>query len=84
MLKVTRMFIWRDVILFMTWMIPSSFAYLHGFSDAATLAYGACVYIKSASKAGNIKISFVTLKSSLVPSKKSLVHHALNYWRITF
>ena len=57
---------------------------MHGFSDAATFAYGACVYIKSASKAGNIKISFVTLKSRLVPSKKSLVHHALNYWGITF
>ena len=36
------------------------FVYLHGFSDASTLAYGACVYIKSVSKAGNIKISFVT------------------------
>ena len=43
---------------------------MHGFSYAATFAYGACVYIKSASKAGNIKISFVTLKSRLVPSKK--------------
>ena len=46
------------------------FVYLHGFSDASTLAYGACVYIKSVSKAGNIKISFVTSKSRLVPSKK--------------
>ena len=60
------MFIWRDV------NDPIEFAYLHGFSDASTLAYGACVYIKSVSKAGNIKISFVTSKSHLVPLKKKL------------
>ena len=51
---------------------PIEFVYLHGFSDASTLAYGACVYIKSVSKAGNIKISFVTSKSRLVPLKKNL------------
>ena len=48
------------------------FVYLHGFSDASTLAYGASVYIKFVSKAGNIKRSFVTSKSSLVPLKKKL------------
>ena len=41
---------------------PIDFVYLHGFSDASTLAYGPCVYIKSVSKAGNIKVSFVTSK----------------------
>ena len=40
------------------------------FSDASTLAYGASVYIKSTSKTGNTKISFVTSKSHLVPLKK--------------
>ena len=51
---------------------PIEFDYLHGFSDASTLAYGACVYIKSVSKAGNIKISFVTSKPRLVSLKKKL------------
>ena len=73
-LKVTRMFIWRDIILFMN--DPIEFVYLHGFSDASTLVYGWCIYIKSVSKAGNIKISLVTLKSRLLPFKKkfSMVH----------
>ena len=51
---------------------PIEFVYLHGFSDASTLAYGACVYNKSASKAGNIKISFITSKPHLIPLKKKL------------
>ena len=49
---------------------PIEFAYLHSFSDESTLAYGACVYIKYVSKDGNIKISFVTSKSRLVPFKR--------------
>ena len=48
---------------------PIKFVYLHGFTGASTLAYGACVYIKSVTKAGNIKISFVTSNSRLVPFK---------------
>ena len=56
------------------------FVYLHGFSDASTLVYGACVYIKSVSKAGNIKKSFVTSKSRLVPSKKKLSTPRLELW----
>ena len=35
---------------------PMEFVYLHGFSDASTLTNGGCVYIKSVSKAGNVKI----------------------------
>ena len=49
---------------------PIEFVYLHGISDASTLAYGACVYVKSVSKAGNTKISFVKSKLRLVPLKK--------------
>ena len=49
---------------------PIEFVYLHGFSEVSTLAYGGCVYIKSVSRAGNIKISFATSKSRLVPLKK--------------
>ena len=51
---------------------PTEFVYLHGFWDASALEYGACVYIKSVPQAGNIKISFVTSKSRLVPLKKKL------------
>ena len=73
-LKVARMFIWRDIILFVNDLIE--FVYLHGFSDASTLVYGPCIYIKSVSKAGNIKNSLVTLKSRLLPFKKkfSMAH----------
>ena len=39
---------------------------------AYILAYGACVYIKSVSKAGNIKISFVASRPRLVPFKKKI------------
>ena len=42
------------------------------FPDASTLAYGACVYMKSVSKTENTKISFVTSKSRLVPLKKKI------------
>ena len=49
---------------------PIEFIYLHGFSDAFTIAYGACVNIKYVSKAGNIKVLFVISKSRLVPFKK--------------
>ena len=44
--------------------------HLRRFSDASTLAYSACIYIKSVSKAGNIKISLVTSKSRLVAFRK--------------
>ena len=49
---------------------PIEFVYLHGFSDASTPADSSCVYIKSVSKVGNIKVSFVTSKSRLFPFKK--------------
>ena len=51
---------------------PIKFVYLHGFSDASTLAYGTGVYFKSVFKAKNIKIPFVTSKSRLFPLKKKL------------
>ena len=49
---------------------PIEFVYLHDFSDASTLPYGAYVYIKFASKAGNTKILFATSKPCLFPLKK--------------
>ncbi|XP_066923450.1 uncharacterized protein [Clytia hemisphaerica] len=42
---------------------PIEKIYLHGFSDAADLAYGCCVYIKGVTKCENVIINFVTSKS---------------------
>ena len=44
---------------------PVDRVYLHGFSDASEMAYGACVYMKSVTRAKNISITLVTAKSSL-------------------
>ena len=43
---------------------------LHGFSDASELAYGACIYIKSIYRSGNIIVKLVTSKSRVIPMKK--------------
>ena len=43
---------------------------LHGFSDASTAAYGACVYIKTTKKSGDFDIRLVTGKSRVVPLNK--------------
>ena len=44
--------------------------YLHGFSDSSLIAYGACVYLKTVTKSGNIYVSLLTSKSRIVPAKK--------------
>jgi hypothetical protein len=44
---------------------------IHGFSDASTLAYGACIYLRFRTSLGSIKVSFVTSKSRIVPAKKN-------------
>ena len=46
--------------------------YLHGFSDASNSAYAAVVYIKPVTKYGNISVTFVTSKSTIVPLNKSV------------
>ena len=43
---------------------------LHGFSNASELAYGACIYIKSIYRSGNIIVKLVTSKSRVIPMKK--------------
>ena len=50
---------------------PVDKIYLHGFSDASELAYGACVFIKSVKRSGDVSINLVTSKSRVVPLKKS-------------
>ena len=49
---------------------PVDNVYLHGFSDASTVAYGACVYLKAVTRSGKISVSLVTAKSRVVPIKK--------------
>ena len=44
--------------------------YLHGFSDSSLIAYGACVYLKTVAKSGNIYVSLLASKSGIVPAKK--------------
>ena len=55
---------------------------LHGFSDASELAHGACIYIKSIQRSGNVSVNLVTSKSSVTPMKKrySIPFHVLSYW----
>ena len=43
---------------------------LHGFSDASGKAYGTCIYLKTISRSGIIRISLVTAKSIVTPIKK--------------
>ena len=53
---------------------------LHGFSDALELAYGACIYIKSIRRCGNINVNLVTSKSRVIPIKKNILFPVLSYW----
>ncbi|XP_058828585.1 uncharacterized protein LOC131688396 [Topomyia yanbarensis] len=40
---------------------------LHGFSDSSTVAYGACVYLRSLFADGSVKLRLLTSKSKLAP-----------------
>ncbi|XP_065089915.1 uncharacterized protein LOC135711105 [Ochlerotatus camptorhynchus] len=40
---------------------------LHGFSDASTVAYGACIYLRSLFNDGSAKLRLLTSKSKLAP-----------------
>lgn len=46
---------------------------IHGFSDASTSAYGACVYAKSIDKDGNVCVRLITSKSKVAPLKTQTV-----------
>ena len=49
---------------------PIKRRFLHGFTDASEKAYGACVYLKTVTRSGNINVSLVTAKSRVAPVKK--------------
>lgn len=42
---------------------------IHGFCDASLEAYGACVYIRSVNKQGDIQVRLLTAKSKVAPLK---------------
>ena len=43
---------------------------LQGFPDASELAKGACIYIKSIQRSGNINVNLVTSKYRVISLKK--------------
>ena len=43
---------------------------LHGFSDASSVVYGACVYLKTTRKSGEIDIRLVAAKSRVAAPPK--------------
>ncbi|XP_066595379.1 uncharacterized protein [Prorops nasuta] len=42
---------------------------LHGFSDASTAAYGACMYVRNIKKNGSITVTLICSKSRVAPIK---------------
>nr|CAH7749990.1 unnamed protein product [Callosobruchus chinensis] len=42
---------------------------LHGFTDASTEAYGACLYLRSVSSSGELTVRLLTAKSKVSPLK---------------
>ncbi|XP_029720518.2 uncharacterized protein LOC109429239 [Aedes albopictus] len=42
---------------------------LHCFSDASMKAYGACLYVRSLDKAGNVRVQLLSSKSKVAPLK---------------
>ena len=49
---------------------PSASFELHAFSDASKSCYGACVYLRSASKDGSIQSTLIFSKSRTAPTKE--------------
>ena len=46
---------------------------LHGFSDASKQGYGACVYVRSVLKSGDVKVALLTSKSRVAPLKSETI-----------
>lgn len=42
---------------------------LHGFCDASTVGYGACIYVRSRNEAGNVLVRLLCAKSRVAPLK---------------
>ena len=51
---------------------PVKSVYLHGFSDASQVAFGACVYLKAVTNSGKVSVSLVTGKSRVAPIRKKI------------
>ena len=50
---------------------PIKEIYLHGFLDDLQSAYVACIYLQSVTQSGIVTVKFVTVKSRVIPIKKS-------------
>ncbi|XP_063636012.1 uncharacterized protein LOC134806617 [Cydia splendana] len=46
---------------------------IHVFSDASERAYGACLYIRSIDRSGQVKVHLLTSKSKIVPIKPTTI-----------
>ncbi|XP_063989696.1 uncharacterized protein LOC135168980 [Diachasmimorpha longicaudata] len=46
---------------------------LHGFCDASKMAYGACLYLRSVDKHGNIQVTLLCAKSRVAPLKEQTI-----------
>ncbi|XP_055618639.1 uncharacterized protein LOC129763518 [Toxorhynchites rutilus septentrionalis] len=55
------------------WISSNGFSTLelHGFSDASDLAYGACLYSRSVSSDGTVRMTLICSKSRILPKKKA-------------
>ena len=49
---------------------PISRIEIHGYSDAASKIFGACIYLRAISRSGRISTSFITAKSRIKPIRK--------------
>ncbi|XP_062557423.1 uncharacterized protein LOC134222296 [Armigeres subalbatus] len=43
---------------------------LHGFADASMLAYGCCIYLRSVTMDGSVKVCLICAKSKVAPMKE--------------
>ncbi|XP_036345643.1 uncharacterized protein LOC118754877, partial [Rhagoletis pomonella] len=43
---------------------------LHGFCDASTRAYGCCIYARTVDPSGEVKVTLITSKSRVAPTRK--------------
>lgn len=48
---------------------------MHSYADASESGYGACIYLKSVNKKGNIQVSLLAAKSRVLPMKKISLPH---------
>lgn len=61
-----------DIPRWITYESPTSIQY-HIFTDASEKAYGACIYVRSISKTGEVRVRLLTAKSKVAPIKSTTI-----------